>query len=45
MVADARSALSERSYKLILTDVFLPDGSGFELLRSREEAAPTRRSS
>jgi len=34
LVREARSALSERSYRLVLTDVFLPDGSGFDLLQS-----------
>lgn len=34
MVADAQAALKDRSYKLILTDVFLPDGSGFEILQA-----------
>jgi len=34
MIADARAALGERTYKLILTDVFLPDGSGFDVLQA-----------
>jgi DNA-binding NtrC family response regulator len=34
MVADAREALSARDFRIILTDVFLPDGSGFDLLKS-----------
>src|SRR5690606_14096159 len=34
MVADAQAALRERSFKLILTDVFLPDGNGFEILQT-----------
>jgi DNA-binding NtrC family response regulator len=34
MIADAQVALRERSYKLILTDVFLPDGNGFEILQA-----------
>jgi DNA-binding NtrC family response regulator len=42
MVADAKAALAERSYKLILTDVFLPDGTGFDILKSvvKDERAP-----
>src|SRR5687767_3219019 len=42
MVSDARAALAERSYKLILTDVFLPDGSGFELLQAVGNDQPNR---
>jgi DNA-binding NtrC family response regulator len=38
MLADARTALNDRSYKLILTDVFLPDGSGFEILQTVSQA-------
>lgn len=34
LVREARAALAERSYRLMLTDVFLPDGSGFDLLQS-----------
>jgi DNA-binding NtrC family response regulator len=34
LVREARSALADRSFRLVLTDVFLPDGSGFDLLQS-----------
>jgi DNA-binding NtrC family response regulator len=34
MVSDAREALDRRDYRFMLTDVFLPDGSGFDLLKS-----------
>jgi DNA-binding NtrC family response regulator len=39
LVREARQALSERSYRLVLTDVFLPDGSGFDLLQSLKKLA------
>jgi len=34
LVREARAAIAERSFRLVLTDVFLPDGSGFDLLQS-----------
>ncbi len=34
LIREARAALVERSFRLVLTDVFLPDGSGFDLLQS-----------
>ncbi|HEX5657108.1 MAG TPA: sigma-54 dependent transcriptional regulator [Polyangiales bacterium] len=39
LVREARQALSEKSYRLVLTDVFLPDGSGFDLLQSLKKLA------
>jgi DNA-binding NtrC family response regulator len=33
-IREARTLLAERSFRLVLTDVFLPDGSGFDLLQS-----------
>jgi DNA-binding NtrC family response regulator len=39
LVREARQALSEHSYRLVLTDVFLPDGSGFDLLQSLKKLA------
>jgi DNA-binding NtrC family response regulator len=42
VLSDARAALAERRFKLVLTDIFLPDGSGFELLRrvAKDDRAP-----
>lgn len=37
-IKEARDKLSERSYPLILLDVKLPDGDGFEILRALTEA-------
>ncbi|MET0339360.1 MAG: sigma-54 dependent transcriptional regulator [Polyangiales bacterium] len=37
LVREARSALADRAYRLVLTDVFLPDGSGFDLLQSMKK--------
>ncbi|MFM1848340.1 MAG: hypothetical protein RL417_1814 [Pseudomonadota bacterium] len=37
---EARRALAERSYDLMLVDVGLPDGDGFELVRGLGSAAP-----
>jgi len=36
-IADGKGALSEDGYDLILLDLNLPDGNGFELLRSIRE--------
>lgn len=43
-VAEARQALSDGRYDLVILDLNLPDGSGLELLRSiREEAGEDTR--
>jgi len=39
LVREARAMLAERSFRLVLTDVFLPDGSGFDLLQSMKKLA------
>ena len=38
-VREARALIAERNFRLVLTDVFLPDGSGFDLLQSTRKMA------
>ena len=38
-VREARTLIAERNFRLVLTDVFLPDGSGFDLLQSMKKIA------
>ena len=39
-VASARSALSDKRYDLVITDLKLPDGTGLEVLSSARKTDP-----